>query len=67
MKEPIWINHIHSKNTGISFNKILSWQVKAYIDDCNLDPWTDSENPRAHFGPEITDKKEIKRILGKFI
>ncbi|MDQ0857340.1 hypothetical protein [Bacillus sp. V2I10] len=67
VKEPIWINHIHSKNTGISFNKILSWQVKAYIGDCNLDPWTDSEKPRAHFGPEITDKKEIKRILEKFI
>jgi hypothetical protein len=67
VKNPIWINHVHSKNTGISFDKILSWQLKNVNDACDLDPWTDSEKPRAHFGPEITDKKEINKILETFI
>lgn len=66
VKNPIWINHVHSKNTGISFNRILSWQMKTVKDACDLDSWDDSEHPRAHFGPEITDKDEIKKILKNF-
>lgn len=67
VKTPIWINHVHSKNTGISFDKIMSWKIKTFTDACEIDPWNDSEKSRAHFGPEMTDQNEITKVLGEFI
>lgn len=66
VKDPIWINHVHAFNTGIWFDKVLSWKIKNIHDACDLEPWTDSIKPRAFFGPEITNPEEIKRILADF-
>lgn len=67
VKEPIWINHVHSQNSAIWFEKVLSWRSKFVKDACDLNPWTNSEKSSVHFGPEFTDKNEIKRILEDFM
>lgn len=66
IKVPIWINHVHSRNTGIWFDKILSWKIRNINDACELEPWTDSVKPRAYFGPQITDQNEKIKILEDF-
>ncbi|WP_028592569.1 glycosyltransferase [Paenibacillus massiliensis] len=66
IKEPIWINHIHGKNTGTTFDNVLTWKIANVHDACLLEPWNNSKQPRAVFGPEITKPNEIKRILNNF-
>ncbi|WP_059054095.1 glycosyltransferase [Paenibacillus senegalimassiliensis] len=66
LKEPIWINHIHAFNTGMSFDKALSWQIKGVTDASTLEPWSDSSRSFACFGPEITRPAEKKQILTQF-
>jgi len=66
IKEPIWINHIHGQNTGTTFDNVLTWKIANVHDACSLDPWDNGKQPRAFFGPEITEPNEIERILKNF-
>ncbi|WP_232729983.1 glycosyltransferase [Paenibacillus phocaensis] len=66
LKEPIWINHIHAYNTGISFDKVRSWTIRGVQDACDVEPWTNSRQIKACFGPEITGPNPIKRVLSDF-
>ena len=66
IKYPSWINHIHSCNTGITFEKVLSWRHKGIINAWDVEPNTDGKGLKAVSWPEITDKEEINKILGEF-
>ncbi|MEC0128908.1 hypothetical protein [Paenibacillus pabuli] len=66
IKEPIWINHIHGQNTGTTFDNVLTWKIAHIHDACTLEPWNNSKQPRAVFGPEITNPNEIEQILNNF-
>ncbi|MGG6311453.1 glycosyltransferase [Paenibacillus macerans] len=66
LKEPVWINHIHAYNTGISFEKVRSWMIRGVKDACSLEPWTNDRQPKACFGPEMAGPSEIKPILSEF-
>jgi len=63
VRRPLWINHVHSDNTGISFERMMAWKQKKYDDAFSVPPWNDSTKTAAHFGPEIADKNRIRRIL----
>lgn len=66
IKEPVWINHIHAFNTGMSFDKVLTWQLKNIADAFTLDPWNDSGKSFACFGPEIISPPEVQQILAQY-
>lgn len=64
-KDPCYINHCHGKNSGISFERASFWRPRKESDV--LAVWDDHAAPtKAVFGPEITDKQEIERILAEF-
>ncbi len=66
VKQPIWINHIHGKNTGTTFDNILRWRDKNVPDAFMMDPWDNGKKSRACFGPEITNPDDINAILGNY-
>ncbi|WP_178021336.1 glycosyltransferase [uncultured Paenibacillus sp.] len=66
VKEPIWINHIHALNTGMSFERASNWTIPGIKDAMDLEPWEDSRRSRAYFGPEIASPSEVKRVLSDF-
>jgi hypothetical protein len=66
VRQPLWINHVHSDNTGISWERMKAWKQKKYDDAFNIPSWDDSTRTAAHFGPEITDRNEIRRILADY-
>ena len=66
IRRPIWINHVHSDNTGISFERMMAWKLKGYQDAFSVPPWNNPDRTAAHFGPEITDKNMIRRILADY-
>jgi hypothetical protein len=66
VRRPIWINHVHSDNTGISFTRMSYWKMKGYTDAFSVPPWNNGARTAAHFGPEIADKNMIRRILADY-
>jgi hypothetical protein len=66
IRRPIWINHIHSDNTGVSWERMAAWKLKAYHDAFSIPPWNNGSLNAAHFGPEITNKDMIRRILSDY-
>ncbi|MEO2258684.1 glycosyltransferase [Paenibacillus amylolyticus] len=66
INEPIWINHIHGQNTGTTFANALTWKIANVHDACTLEPWNKNKQPKAAFGPEITEPNEIEQILNRF-
>jgi len=66
VRQPIWINHVHSDNTGISFTRMSYWKLKGYTDAFSVPPWNNGARKAAHFGPEIADKNQIRRILNDY-
>jgi len=66
VRRPLWINHVHSDNTGISFTRMSYWKMKGYTDAFSVPPWSNGARTAAHFGPEIADKNMIRRILADY-
>lgn len=66
VKEPIWINHIHALNTGMSFERVKTWKTPGIKDAMTIEPWSDSQRAKTFFGPEIVSPSEIKRVLSNF-
>ncbi|OUM95334.1 MAG: hypothetical protein A9Z00_08220 [Thermobacillus sp. ZCTH02-B1] len=66
IRRPLWINHVHSDNTGVSWNRMEVWKLKGYNDAFSIPPWNNASRKAAHFGPEITNKHMIPRILDEY-
>lgn len=66
VKEPVWINHIHGRNTGTTFQDALRWRDPAGKSAFSLEPWSNSERSRACFGPEISDPAAMQAILDEY-